>query len=131
MAQEMRIPMKGLLSASNHIPETDAGQRAFWDRFLVRVPLGPIEHDENFHRLLTDSGDEYADTVPLELKIDAEEYTRWQAGIDEVTMPQAVLAFLSRLRRRLSAPGERDEHEAIDISDRRWKKVARLLRTSA
>ena len=130
-AQEMRIPMKGLLSASNHIPETDAGQRAFWDRFLVRVPLGPIEQDENFHRLLTDSGDEYADTVPLELKIDAEEYTRWQAGIDEVTMPQAVLAFLSRLRRRLAAPGERDEHEAMNISDRRWKKVARLLRTSA
>jgi MoxR-like ATPase len=42
-----------------------------------------------------------------------------------------VLEFLSRLRHRLSAPGERDEHEALNISDRRWKKAARLLRTSA
>ncbi|MFP4566363.1 MAG: AAA family ATPase [Spirochaetaceae bacterium] len=130
-AQELRIPMKGLISASNHIPETDAGQRAFWDRFLIRVPLGPIERDENFHRLLTDSSDEYADTVPVELKVDAGEYARWQAGIEEVTLPQAVLESLSRLRRRLAAPGERDGHQAMSISDRRWKKVARLLRTSA
>jgi MoxR-like ATPase len=130
-AQEMRIPMKGLISASNDIPETDAGQRAFWDRFLVRVPLRPIERDENFHRLLTGGGDEYEDTVPGDLKIDAAEYEGWQAEIETVELPAAALASLSRLRARLSGPGERDEHEPIYISDRRWKKVARLLRTSA
>lgn len=140
-AQEIRIPMKGLISASNHIPETDAGQRAFWDRFLVRVPLAAIEDDANFHRLLTDTGDEYEDTVPAELKIDTGEYESWRDGIATVVVPQTVLAFLSRLRRRLAAGtvgpvaadvehGD-DAHTPFHISDRRWKKVAGLLRTSA
>jgi MoxR-like ATPase len=129
--REVRIPMKGLISASNHIPETDAGQRAFWDRFLVRVPLRAIETDESFHRLLTDAGDEYEDTVPAGLKIDTEEYDRWQQQIVSVETPEPVLRLLSRLRRRLSSPAERDEREPMYISDRRWKKVAGLLRTSA
>lgn len=129
--REVRIPMKGLVSASNHIPETDAGQRAFWDRFLVRVPLRAIEDDASFYRLLTDAADEYEDTVPAELKIDTEEHERWQREIAAVSVPAAVLHFLSRLRRRLAAPAERDAHEPMYISDRRWKKVAGLLRTSA
>ena len=129
-AREIRIPMKGLISASNHIPETDAGQRAFWDRFLVRLPLRSIEEDESFHRMLTDSRDEYEDTVPDELKVSEAEYESWQRGIETVRLPPAVLELLSRVRRRLADPGA-EESPSIYVSDRRWKKVARLLSTSA
>ncbi|MFP4638595.1 MAG: AAA family ATPase [Spirochaetaceae bacterium] len=137
--REIRIPMKGLISASNHIPETDESRHAFWDRFLIRLPLRAIEEDEHFYRLLTDAMDEYEDTVPAELKVTEEEYAQWQRIRPTVELPRPVLRLLSRLRRRLAeapaneAPGEEDSGGGgpVYVSDRRWKKIARLLRTSA
>ncbi|MGM0675341.1 MAG: AAA family ATPase [Spirochaetota bacterium] len=130
-AQEIQIPMKGLISASNDVPELDAGQRAFWDRFLVRLPLRAIERDENFHNMLADSGDEYQDTVPDELKVTQQEYEHWRQQIDNIDLPRAILSLLSAVRSRLSTPDANEEHEAIYLSDRRWKKIARLLKASA
>jgi MoxR-like ATPase len=124
--------MKGLISASNHIPETDAGQRAFWDRFLVRLPLRAIEDDVAFHSMLTDATDEYEDTVGDELKVGEEEYGRWQVEIARVALPTPVLEVMSRIRRRLNEGAASPEgSDAIYVSDRRWKKVAGLLRASA
>ncbi|MFW5797658.1 MAG: AAA family ATPase, partial [Spirochaetota bacterium] len=100
--REIRIPMKGLVSASNHIPETDESRHAFWDRFLIRLPLRAIEEDEHFYRLLTDAMDEHEDTVPAELKVTEEEYAQWQRIRPTVELPRPVLRLLSRLRRRLA-----------------------------
>jgi MoxR-like ATPase len=80
--------------------------------------------------MLTDSRDEYEDTVPDELKIAEAEYQRWQGEIAAVRLPRPVLELLSRVRRRLARPSD-EGTSPIYVSDRRWKKVARLLRTSA
>lgn len=122
--QEIELPLKVFIGASNELPEDDETAAAFWDRFLIRLTLGPIEDDEAFSQLIRDTSDIYADPVPDSDKITPAEYEEQQAGIGNVAVPEPVLSLLLDIRGALQAAG-------IAVSDRRWKKVVRLLRTAA
>ena len=56
-------------------------------------------------------------------------YSQWQDEIRKVQIPQEIMLYLTQLRKILSQKGENTTN--IYVSDRRWVKVARLLRTSA
>ncbi len=132
--RELRLPMKTLLAAANELPENDATVQAFWDRFLMRLELTPVQDDEAFRRMIVNVEDEYRDPVPAELKVTPEEYDEWQREITAVTVPESVLAALSYLRHRLDAVNidlEEKGETPLYVSDRRWKKTVRVLRASA
>lgn len=123
---EIAMPLKLVVAASNVVPESHTEQAAFWDRFLVRIVVEPIVHEASFRGLLTDDGDPYADPVPAELKLSDEEYEAARNGIFHVDIPESVSDLLWRVAGSL-----RENPEAPTVSDRRWKKIARLLRGSA
>ena len=133
-SREVKIPMKGLLAAANELPEDDATVQAFWDRFLLRLELHPVSEEDAFRRMISSEEDVYRDHVDTELKVTQQEYTEWQEAIARVSVPQGILSALTHVRRRIKqVNAERaDQGEtAIYISDRRWKKMVRVLRAAA
>jgi MoxR-like ATPase len=128
-ATEIELPLKVFVGASNELPEDQEETAAFWDRFLVRLVVDPIEHDKNLHRLLTEEGDPYHHVVSDTLQVTSTEYSAIQTEQRRMTLPPNVLDFLTAIRTELAAGTE--DAQPIYVSDRRWKKIAKLLRVSA
>lgn len=131
--REMQLPLKGIIAASNELPARDEGLEALWDRFLLRLVVPPLESEEAFARMIIGTT---APTVEVEaaLRITPPEYASWQPAIDRVEVGGAILAMIARIRALLKkgiSTGEGEEAAPIYVSDRRWKKIVRLLRTAA
>ena len=67
------------------------------------------------------------------LQISDEEYCRWNKVIDTVAVSEEVLRIINVIRKSLGSVtiAQTDERHNVYVSDRRWKKIVRLLRTSA
>lgn len=156
--REMHLPLKLLVAASNELPAKGEGLEALWDRFVIRIESRPIKLEKNFRAMLleshadflgptdfTDSTDfsgftgglghaDFADNADFsDLKITAEEYAEWTERIDKIGVKIEVLDAISAIRKSLRAVNvdEAAERRNIYVSDRRWKNIVRLLRTSA
>jgi MoxR-like ATPase len=130
---EINVPMKALISASNELPAQGQGLEALWDRFLVRLVVSGIENDDGFFRMITEESDAYEDSVDENDKITAKEYECWGKEIGRVAVPENALNVIGRVRHYIAAYNEKEENRKtpIYVSDRRWRKIVRLLRTSA
>jgi MoxR-like ATPase len=131
--KEIKLPLKLLIAASNELPTQDEGLEALWDRFLIRVECKGIQEEKNFCSMLIDTTSDQDIVVSPELQISKEEYERWSKEIDFVTFPTHVLKSINQIRQAIKNVAVTDSNECHDVyvSDRRWKKIARLLRTSA
>ena len=150
--REMHIPLKLLVAASNELPAKGEGLEALWDRFVIRIESRPIKLEKNFRAMLleaptdflgptdfTDSTDSSgsmgkSDSADFsDLKITAEEYAEWAEKICKIGVKEEVLDAISAIRKSLRAVNvdEAAERRNIYVSDRRWKNIVRLLRTSA
>ena len=77
---------------------------------------------------------DFADNADFsDLKITSEEYAEWTERIDKIGVKIEVLDAISAIRKSLRAVNvdEAAERRNIYVSDRRWKNIVRLLRTSA
>ncbi|MDR0833444.1 MAG: AAA family ATPase [Candidatus Symbiothrix sp.] len=131
--QEIKVPMKALISASNELPSKGEGLEALWDRFLVRLIVDGVQKKENFNDMISKPLNSYSDTIEDALKITNEEYETWSKAIDEIEIPENVFNVIDVIRKKLQLHNqeEKNKENQIYISDRRWRKVVRLLRTSA
>ena len=144
--REMHLPLKLLVAASNELPAKGEGLEALWDRFVIRIESRPIKLEKNFRAMLleaptnflgptdfTDSTDFSGSTDFSDLKITAEEYAEWAEKICKIGVKEEVLDAISAIRKSLRAVNvdEAAERRNIYVSDRRWKNIVRLLRTSA
>ncbi len=126
---EVRIPLRCVVAASNELPEAQDATAAFWDRFLLRLKLGPIADASGFAAMMRDPVDPYEDPVPAELKLTNNDVAGLEARIAEARIPDSILEVIIGIRNELTRRA--DAGEAGFVSDRRWRKIARLLRTSA
>ena len=144
--KEMHLPLKLLVAASNELPAKGEGLEALWDRFVIRIESRPIKKDSNFRAMLLDSHADFSGSTGglghadfannadfSELKITGEEYAEWSENINRIGVKEEVLDVISVIRKSLRAVNvdEAAERRNIYVSDRRWKNIARLLRTSA
>lgn len=144
--REMHLPLKLLVAASNELPAKGEGLEALWDRFVIRIESRPIKLEKNFRAMLLESHADFsgstgglghadfADNADFSnLKITAEEYAEWAEKICKVGVKEEVLDAISAIRKSLRAVNvdETAERRNIYVSDRRWKNIVRLLRTSA
>ena len=124
----IKLPMKLLVAASNEIPEAGSGLEALWDRFIVRAISECVKKENNFYQLMQKTTSEEPQVSEALLNT-SELYRTWQKQIQEVTISKEILLYLTQLRKLL---GQKDEEEHyIYVSDRRWTKIGKLLRTSA
>ena len=156
--REMHLPLKLLVAASNELPAKGEGLEALWDRFVIRIESRPIKLEKNFRAMLLESHADFsgstggvghadfADNADFsgsmgksgstdfsDLKITAEEYAEWAEKICKIGVKEEVLDVISAIRKSLRAVNvdEAAERRNIYVSDRRWKNIVRLLRTSA
>lgn len=134
-SQEVSVPLKLLIGASNELPAQGEGLEALWDRFLVRIVSGCVRNEENFYRIILGES-EPASPVPLQ-PITPQEYLQWQTQIAQMPVGRDVLQVITHIRKHITALQMPDEDETagrrhnIYVSDRRWQHIMRLLRASA
>lgn len=144
--REMHLPLKLLVAASNELPAKGEGLEALWDRFVIRIESRPIKLEKNFRAMLLESHADFSGSTGIlghadfadnadfsDLKITAEEYAEWAEKICKIGVKIEVLDAISAIRKSLRAVNvdEAAERRNIYVSDRRWKNIVRLLRTSA
>ena len=144
--REMHLPLKLLVAASNELPAKGEGLEALWDRFVIRIESRPIKLEKNFRAMLLESHADFSGSTGIlghadfadnadfsDLKITSEEYAEWTERIDKIGVKIEVLDAISAIRKSLRAVNvdEAAERRNIYVSDRRWKNIVRLLRTSA
>ena len=144
-ATQMKLPLKLLIAASNELPTEGEGLEAIFDRFIVRVLSKPIENEKAFYEMISSAGVtelEQNTATPKAEDIFSEnngnaytsaEYAALQKEIDTIAVPMQVLQAISYIRKCLKdvkLPNQ-DVHREIYVSDRRWKNIVRLLKTSA
>lgn len=136
---DIELPLKAVISASNELPSEDEGLEAIWDRFLIRYVVKPIEGRQSFLDLITESPEPCV--IAENLKITGEEFKAIHQATSKVKVPMEVCDLIYSIRRTLSET-RKNMNEAIDVtktdlveppyvSDRRWKKIVGVMRTSA
>ena len=114
----VKVPLISLVGATNEVPDDDA-LRAFFDRFLLRVPVAPVD-DASFKALLV---------LPVEAGLATARLSQLMlAGLRmkalSVVLPEPVATLLVQARAWCAA-------NACVVSDRRWRKVVALLKVQA
>ena len=131
--EDVKVGIRGIITASNELPPPNANLAPIWDRFLVRLELGKIKKYDNFVKMVVDTKDVYEDDIPTGTKLSEAELNDWSARIDEVEVPAEVLNTLQLILFKIEQYNQQPNNAThqIKIYDRRWKKIVRLLRTSA
>ncbi len=117
--QRLRTPLVSVVAASNEVPADDALQ-AFYDRFLVRVPVGPVG-DDNFSALLALE----AAAPRIDAPFTPAEQQAIAAAAAQVALGDSFIGACTALRQWLSS------HQQPALSDRRWRQFVALARTAA
>ena len=130
---EVHLPLKLLLAASNELPTQGEGLEALWDRFIIRIECGNIKDVSRFNAMLLDNTVDDDIEVKDGLQITDEEYINWDKAINMLAVSEEVLRVINVIRKSLGSVtiAQTDERHNVYVSDRRWKKIVRLLRTSA
>ena len=114
-----RCPLVSVIGATNEVPADEVAE-AFFDRFLMRLPVGPVSAPGFRDLLALDAGARPAVPGPLT----EGDLAALQGAAAAVRLPDEVAALLAELRALLAA-------ETVYVSDRRWVKVAWLLKVAA
>ena len=119
--RRVRTPLVAVVAASNEVPQ-DEGLLAFHDRFLVRVPVGPVG-DASFAGLLALADRPSAHRMAAQ-PVHTTERLALAAAADRVALGEDFVAACTRLRQWLAGHGQ-------PMSDRRWRQFVGLARTAA
>lgn len=113
------VPLITCVAASNELPE---GQElaALWDRFLVRCYVRPVQGEGAFVNVLTSP----RTMAGVSTKLTLAEWQEARAEVDAMPFPADVAKAVYQLRAKLAQDG-------IEVSTRRWKKCANLMRAAA
>ncbi|MCF0217898.1 MAG: AAA family ATPase [Malacoplasma sp.] len=136
----VKVPLALLIAASNELPERNKGLEALWDRFIIRTYMKPIQDEEKLLKLIDNpvnilDEQEITDEERLELST----LQRVAKNTYHVKIPKNVKKYISLLRKKIEEFNNKireinqnpNDFDLIYVSDRKWKKIGSLLRTSA
>jgi len=121
-AIEIPLPMVLFVGASNSL-HTQEDTKAFWDRFLLRIPIEPIKSLELFEKMILDQEDPSFDPIPQDKKLTLKELETFRNNLGFISVHPQVVKLLGKIRTSFLERGK--------SSDRRWKKILNLLKASA
>lgn len=116
-----KTPLIAVIGASNELPDSEE-LNALFDRFLLRLHVGSVSK-EAFPSLIGLRGHTTPD-VPEALKLTDADVVAIQTAAETIEVPDDVIALLCALREWCSV-------ESIPVSDRRWRKIVKMLQVSA
>lgn len=123
-----KAPLKALIAASNETPDANQGLEALYDRFIVRLMVGPILETRHFNQLLNSKPTEAKIDVPSALQVKSSEWTEWMTQLHQVKLSTETLTIIHLIREQLD---QQYETLKVYISDRRWQRAAMLMKAAA
>lgn len=127
--QILRVPLRLLIAASNELPASGEGLEALWDRFLIRRIVEGIQDDYAFECMMLSTGIQEP-IIPDDLKITDSRYKEIKEVIAKIPILQSVFRVIHSLQEQMRTFNDDKEKVVLYVSDRRWKKIANILRTS-
>jgi MoxR-like ATPase len=115
-----KVPLISVVAASNELPEGE-DLSALYDRFMLRSFVAPVSN-ESFHSLLMLSSPAF--DPELEIRLRLEDLIEVQKLSEKVLLTPSVIELCKAFREHL-------QREDIYVSDRRWRKVIKLMKVSA
>ncbi len=116
-----KTPLISVVGASNELPEGEELD-ALFDRFLLRLHVGYVS-DDGFATLLDLRGEACPEIDPA-WQLTADDIRAVHVASTTVVVPTDVIALLRSWRKWCA-------EQSIEISDRRWRKIVKLLQVSA
>jgi MoxR-like ATPase len=120
-SQRLPVPLVTLVGASNEQPQDDS-LLAFYDRFLLRVPVQPVD-DAYFAALLTTPVNEDR-AVPARSHLDLTRVQALRERAQATVLGADVLELLQAARQHAG-------NSEQTVSDRRWRQLVELLKLQA
>lgn len=124
--KKIKTPLAFLIGASNELPLEESQLSALYDRFLMRMYIDYVE-DTDIISLLESDSENFQ--VPNDLKIDTCTLASIKEEIKKVYIPREILVAIGDIRKEIN--NNEDELEGLKISDRRLKKMVKILKVSA
>lgn len=119
----IKVPLKGLISASNEFPQTNQGLEALYDRFIARLEVMPIADIDSFKKFIQNESKE----AKLKEKIKNTEIEEVLEKSKIITIDEKVLDILGLFRDNISIYNNENKDSAIYISDRKYKMIFELI----
>jgi len=116
-------PLLSAIAAAKEIsfPPNKPLLAALRDSFTIRVFINPIQNNDDFFTSIDSEDDELKpDKEQKAALLSIEEVKLWQQEINKVELDKTTKKWISGIR-----------ESRKDISDRHWKKIAHILKTSA
>lgn len=135
----MDVPLKALFAASNELPAKNKGLEALYDRFILRIPVEFIKNEDNFFEMIAQPAhDEFKlSENQKKLLISNEDLKNWAKEIDNVSLSEVARQVITSIRKEMTllndnmSEEDKKNGELFEVGDRRWKKIAHILKTSA
>jgi len=111
-------PLVFLMAASNELPEENDQLTALYDRFLIRYEVGFLKHMSSYEQMFQLPSD------PLPSLLTLRDVEAIRQASDKVTIPESLIYMLYQLKTGMEA-------KEFALSDRRWRKIGQVWKTSA
>ena len=119
--QRIKTPLVSVVGASNELPQEEE-LLALYDRFLVRLHVGPVT-DDGFSKLLELRG-QTKPAIDAALMLTSQDLEHIHAAALKVAVPAEVASLIKAMRKFC-------QDQKIPVSDRRWRKSLFLLQVAA
>ncbi|MBP1155578.1 MULTISPECIES: AAA family ATPase [unclassified Paenibacillus] len=113
-----QVPLLFLMAASNELPEENDQLAALYDRFLIRYEVGYLKQMSSYERMFQLLVD------PLPPLLSLRDIETIRSAADGITIPESLIYMLYELK------SDMEEKEFV-LSDRRWRKIGHVWKTSA
>ncbi|MCR4942473.1 MAG: BspA family leucine-rich repeat surface protein [Campylobacter sp.] len=135
---DIKVPLKGIVCASNEIPSQDQGLEALYDRMTLRYFVKPLRSKDNFEKMFLSKS---IRSISPSISFDAKELDEIASKRENIDFSQTAMTCIHELRNtidmlnedenfRKEFLGENENFTAIYISDRRYKLCSELLQTA-
>jgi MoxR-like ATPase len=111
-------PLLFLMAASNELPEESEHLSALYDRFLIRYEVGFLKHMSSYEQMFQ------LPSAPLPALLTQNDVETVRQAAEQVTIPETLIYMLYQLKTAMEA-------KEFTLSDRRWRKIGQLWKTSA
>ena len=122
-AKPQTVPLQALIAASNELPTEQQELLALYDRFLVRKFVDYVSPGK-LGGLFEKTG-----AITIQDKLSIADLAQISQAADAVTIPAYIQELILKIWAKHKETFKEDRRE--HLSDRRFKKVVRLLRVSA
>lgn len=126
--EDVQVPLKGLVTASNEFPPQNQGLEALYDRMIFRCSVKYVKDRNNFQRLIIEKP---VNDIIISDPITKDDLDTIAKELYNVKVGENIFDIIHAVRVKIDKYNEEQEDFYISVSDRRWQKIMEVIRISA